>query len=191
MHDVGNTSHDPEPERQPSLFPQPSDQLVIVDWHGPLGIVAALPCLAFGLPSLAVVVGSAVKGVGSVVKGQLLTSWIVVIVCTLIGVSFTYLGLGFLTFANCTRFDRTTRSGEQWFRLIHRWQREEFRLRDNSRIILDLQSNLTSPPRRYQAWVTTAGKRLKLSEGYRKRRVAEHCRQVSEFMSIPVVDRTI
>lgn len=191
MRDNGNATHDPESERQPSLVSRLPDQLVIVDWHGLIGMVPALICLPLGLLGLAVFLGSMENGVTSVVKGQPLASWVMVIVFTLVGVSFTYLGLGFLTFARCTRFDRTTRSGEQWFRLIHRWQREEFQLRDNSRIIIDLGSKLDSPPRRYQAWLTTAGKRLKLSEGYSKSRIAEHCRQVSEFVGIPVVDRTI
>lgn len=147
MHDDGNTTHGPE--RRPSLYSQPSDpsdQLVIVDRAGLLGMVPALPCLFFGLPSLAVVVGS-------VVNGQLLSNWILVLICTLVGAPFTYLGLGFLTFAHCTRFDRTTRSGEQWFRLIHRWQRTEFLQRDNSRITLDRES-AHKRIRRYQAMLT-------------------------------------
>jgi hypothetical protein len=180
MHDDGNTTHDPA--RQPSLFSQPSAQLLIVDRAGILGMLPALPCLFFGLPSLAVVVGS-------VVKGMLLSHWIQVLIFTLVGVPFTYLGLGFLTFARCTRFDRTTRSGEQWFRLIHRWQRTAFRLRDNSRITLDRESAQKSV-RRYRARLTTTGETLTVSEGLRKRPVAEHCRQVSDFIGIPVVDRS-
>ncbi|MBZ0113383.1 MAG: hypothetical protein K8J08_13050 [Thermoanaerobaculia bacterium] len=183
MNDDGNTTLAFEPESRSDLFSQPSDQLLIVDRAGLLGMVPALPCLFFGLPSLAIVVGS-------VVKGQLLSNWILVLLCTLLGVPLTYLGLGFLTFARCTRFDRTTRSGEQWFRLIHRWQRNEFQLRDKSRITLDRESAHKNP-RRYRAMLTTRGETLKISEGLRKRRVAEHCRQISEFLGIPVVDRTV
>jgi hypothetical protein len=124
-----------------------------------------------------------------VVKGHLLSNWIQVLICTLVGVPFTYLGLGFLTFATCTRFDRTARSGEQWFRLIHRWQVHEFRLRDKSRITLDRESAHKNI-RRYRAMLTTTGETLKISEGLRKRPVAEHCRQISEFLGIPLVDRS-
>jgi hypothetical protein len=171
-----------EPESRPNLFSQASEQLIIVDRAGLLGIVPALPCLFFGLPSLALVVAS-------VVKGHLLSNWIQVLICTLVGVPFTYLGLGFLTFATCTRFDRTARSGEQWFRLIHRWQVHEFRLRDKSRITLDRESAHKNI-RRYRAMLTTTGETLKISEGLRKRPVAEHCRQISEFLGIPLVDRS-
>jgi hypothetical protein len=124
-----------------------------------------------------------------VVKGHLLSNWIQVLICILVGVPFTYLGLGFLTFAHCTRFDRTTRSGEQWQRLIHRWQPHEFRLHDKSRITLDRESAHKSI-RRYRAMLTTTGETLKISEGLRKRPVAEHCRQISEFLGIPLVDRS-
>ncbi|MDA8018089.1 MAG: hypothetical protein MPN21_11645 [Thermoanaerobaculia bacterium] len=156
---------------------------MISDPAGVLGIVPALPCLFFGLPPLAL-------AVTSILKGNLLSNWITILVCLVVGVPMTYFGVGFLTYARCTRFDRSTRSGEQWIRLIHRWQPEGFQLDDQSEITIHRSARGSTSTRRYSASLKTTGSTLKLSESVRKKPVEEHARRVSEFLRIPVRDKS-
>lgn len=156
-----------------------SDELLIVNRAGLLGIVPALPCLFFGLPALAV-------AVGGVAVGHLSRHWPTILVALVVGVPMTYLGAGFLTYARCTSFDRARRGGTTWIRLVHAWQPHTFTLGKSSR--LSVWQREGSWPRRYRVTLSTTGQSVLVYEHLRRGRVMDVATDVSRFLAIPIVD---
>ncbi len=154
------------------------DDLLIVNRVGLIRLAPAGLCLFFGLPALAVLVTS-------IVQGRLVQDWQVSLVALVIGVPLTYFGLGFLTFAHCTRLDRSTRSGETWTRLIHRWQNRAFRLSDRS--VITVRTPFDTRVVRYRAMLKTTGEAVQLYEHRNRERVEQQARQAGLFMGIPVL----
>jgi hypothetical protein len=154
------------------------DQLLIVNHAGPAGLVAALPCLFFGLPALGLVLWG-------VLQGRLIRDWPTILVALVIGVPMTYFGVGFLTFATCTRLVRSTRGGETWMRLVHRWQVRRFTLPAQSVITIR-----TPPPGRmvrYRAMLKTTGEAVQLYEHRNRDRVEQQARNAGLFMGVPAL----
>lgn len=154
------------------------DQLLIVNRAGLVGIVPALSFLFFGLPALAV-------ALGGIAVGHLAQHWPTILAALIIGLPLTYLGVGFLTYATCTSFDRSTRCGTSWTRLVHPWQRQTFALGKTSR--LSVSHVYDSWPRRYRLMLSTTGEAVRVYEHRRLDRVMQTANEVSHVMAIPIV----
>jgi hypothetical protein len=154
------------------------DELLIVNHGGPAGLVAALPCLFFGLPATAVVIAG-------LFRGQLMRDWPTMLVALVLAVPMMYFGIGFLTFARCTRLVRSPRGGETWTRLVHRWQSRAFTLPAQSVITIR-----TPPPGRlvrYRAMLKTTGEAVQLYEHRNRERVEQQARDAGRFMGVAVL----
>lgn len=154
------------------------DEMLIVNRVGLIRLVPALSCLFFGLPAMAVVIGG-------VFRGRLLENWPTILVALVIGAPLTYLGLGFLTFAHCTRLDRSTRRGETWTRLIHRWQNRAFTVPAKS--VITVRTPFDKAVVRYRAMLKTTGEAVQLYEHHDRERVDQQARNAGLFMGIPVL----
>lgn len=157
---------------------QRGDELLIVDRVGLIRLVPAGLCLFFGLPAVAVLSASLAKGV-------LLQNWQLNLVALLIGLPLTYFGLGFLTFARCTRLSRSTRRGETWTRLIHRWQLRAFTVPAKS--VITVRAPYQKAVVRYRAMLKTTGEAVQLYEHRNRERVEQQAREVGLFMGIEVL----
>lgn len=154
------------------------DELLIVNRVGLISLVPAIACLFFGLPALAVLVAS-------IFKGGLIPQWPLNLVALVLGVPLTYFGVGFLTFARCTRLDRSSRRGETWTRLVHRWQTRAFTVPDRSAITV--RTPFDRHVVRYRAMLKTTGAAVQLYEHRDRERVEQQARDAGLFMGIPVL----
>jgi len=153
-----------------------ADRRLITDWAGPTGIVVALPCLALGLPSFYAVALY-------VFHGTFLERWGWTLGLSLFGAFMCYMGVGFLTYAQCTWIDRAERRGAHWIRFIHRWQTEEFKLTAKSHI-----SIWKGRSGDHKAMLKTARESILLFHGRKRERVVERAQELASFLGITFHD---